>query len=156
MMTVKTFLFGLLIALITAFFAAGLTIVGTNMLKDENGTSTAITSLFKSSEESEVEFVEIKNLVITLKSDGSKEHYLLLELALVTDDPKNSKRTEEMTPAIRGAAVSLLSDMDYDTVRSMSEAELREKILAAATDRFNKLHNSLPFKDVIITKMVFQ
>jgi flagellar FliL protein len=155
-MTVKTFSLGLVIALIAAVFAAGLTVVGTHLLKDEGGI-TAITEAFKSKkEDSVVEFVEIKNIIITLKSDSSKERYLLLGLALTTDDPHNTKRTEEMIPAIRGATVSLLSDMDYDGVRAMSVNELREKLLAAYSERFKSLNNSMPFKDVIISKMVFQ
>lgn len=154
-MTVKTFSLGLLIALIAAVFAAGLTVVGTHLLKDEGGLS-AITNAFKSEKDSHVEFVEIKNVIITLKSEGSKERYLLLELALTTDDASNTKRTEEMTPAIRGATVSLLSDMNYNTVRGMNVNELREKLLVAYSARFKSLKSSMPFKDVIISKMVFQ
>ncbi|RKQ41108.1 flagellar basal body-associated protein FliL [Enterobacter sp. R1(2018)] len=154
-MTVKTFSLGLVIALIAAVFAAGLTVVGTHLLKDEGGIS-ALTNAFKSKEESHIEFVEIKNVIITLKSESSKERYLLLELALTTDDPGNTKRTEEMIPAIRGATVSLLSDMNYDEVRAMSVNELKEKLLVAYTARFKSLNSSMPFKDVIISKMVFQ
>ncbi len=154
-MTIKTFSLALIIALVAAIFAAGLTVVGSHLLKDKEGLS-AITSIFSSTDETVVEFVEIKNVIITLKSDSRKERYLLLELALTTDDPNNAKRTEEMSPAIRGATVSLLSDMDYDAVRSMSVNELREKLLAAYSARFKSLNSSMPFKDVIISKMVFQ
>lgn len=156
-MTVKTFLLGLLIALIAALFAAGLTVFATQAMKDEKGLS-AISGLFNSSDEEEslVEFVEIKNVIITLKNTGNKERYLLLELALTTDDPDNTTRTEEMIPIVRGATVSLLSDMDYDIVRGLSVNQLREQLLAAYTARFKSLKASMPFKDVIISKMVFQ
>ncbi len=154
-MTIKTFSFGLVIALIAATLAAGMTIVGTHLLKEEGGMS-AITNFFKSEEDSHVEFVEIKNVIVTLKSEGSKERYLLLELALTTDDPRNTKRTEDMAPAIRGATVSLLSNMSYDAVRGMDVNDLREQLLAAYSARFKSLKSSMPFKDVIISKMVFQ
>lgn len=156
-MTVKTFLLGLLIALIASLFAAGLTVFATQAMKDEKGLS-AISGLFNSSDEEEsvVEFVEIKNVIITLKNNGNKERYLLLELALTTDGPGNTTRTEEMIPIVRGATVSLLSDMDYEIVRGLSVNELREQLLAAYTARFKSLKASMPFKDVIISKMVFQ
>jgi flagellar FliL protein len=46
--------------------------------------------------------------------------------------------------------------MEYDAVRAMSVNELREKLLVAYTERFKSLNSSMPFKDVIISKMVFQ
>lgn len=154
-MTLKTFSLGLLIAMIAAVVAAGLAVVGTHALREDTNLSS-IAALFKSSDEGAVEFVEIKNVVITLKSTSSKERYLLLELALTTDNPKETKRTEDMIPAIRGATVSLLSDMDYDAVRAMSVVELRDRLMVAYEARFKSLRSTTPFKDVIISKMVFQ
>ena len=61
-----------------------------------------------------------------------------------------------MAPAIRGATVSLLSNMSYDAVRGMDVNDLREQLLAAYSARFKSLKSSMTFKDVIISKMVFQ
>lgn len=155
-MTVKTFSLGLLIALIAAVFAAALTIVGTQVLTRQEGTNGVMTSLFSSSNEKPVEFVEIKNVVITLQSSGSKERYLLLELALTTDESGNVQLINDMSPAVRGATVSLLSDMNYDTVRAMSVSELKARLMTAYTERFKSLNSPMPFRDVIISKMVFQ
>lgn len=155
-MTIKTFSLGLLIALIAAALAAVLTIVGTHVLTKEEGASGMLTSLFSSSNEKHVEFVEIKNVVITLQSSGSKERYLLLELALAADEPRNVQLINDMSPAIRGATVSLLSDMDYETVRGMSVSDLKKRLMTAYTERFKSLNSTIPFRDVIISKMVFQ
>ncbi|WP_279050777.1 flagellar basal body-associated FliL family protein [Cedecea davisae] len=155
-MTIKTFSLGLLIALIAAVFAALLTVVGTHVMNKDDGASSLISSMFSSSDEKGVEFVEIKNVVITLQSAGSKERYLLLELALATDDPQNVQRINDMSPAVRGATVSLLSDMNYDAVRAMSVSQLKEKLMAAYSERFKSLNSTVPFRDVIISKMVFQ
>ena len=90
-MTIKTFSLGLVIALIAAVFAAVLTVVGTQYLSQDEQKGSVIRDLFSSSEESVVEFVEIKNVVVTLKSQGDSERYLLLELALATNsaaDPR--------------------------------------------------------------------
>ncbi|NWC64630.1 flagellar basal body-associated FliL family protein [Cedecea sp. P7760] len=155
-MTIKTFSLGLLIALIAAAFAAVLTIVGTHVLTKEEGESGMLTSLFSSSDVKHVEFVEIKNVVITLQSNGSKERYLLLELALAADEPRDVQLINDMSPAIRGATVSLLSDMDYETVRGMSVSDLKKRLMTAYTERFKSLNSKIPFRDVIISKMVFQ
>ncbi|MFB5746195.1 flagellar basal body-associated FliL family protein [Cedecea sp. S5-13] len=155
-MTIKTFSLGLLIALIAAAFAAVLTIVGTHVLTKEDGASGMLTSLFSSSDVKHVEFVEIKNVVITLQSNGSKERYLLLELALAADEPRDVQLINDMSPAIRGATVSLLSDMGYETVRGMSVSDLKKRLMTAYTERFKSLNSKIPFRDVIISKMVFQ
>ncbi|MBT9427257.1 MULTISPECIES: flagellar basal body-associated FliL family protein [Enterobacter] len=155
-MTIKTFSLGLVIALIAATFAAVLTVLGTHLLSQDEHKRSAISDLFSSSEESVVEFVEIKNVVVTLKSHSDSERYLLLELALTTDSPADTRRAEELSPAIRGATVNMLSSLDYDAVRGMSVEVLRDKLMSAYTERFQSLNTRMPFKDVIISKMVFQ
>lgn len=155
-MTIKTFSLGLVIALIAATFAAVLTVLGTHLLSQDENKSSMISQFFASSDESVVEFVEIKNVVVTLKSRGDSERYLLLELALTTDSAADTHRAEELSPAIRGATVTLLSSMDYDAVRDMSVEDLRGKLMNAYTARMKSLKTRMPFKDVIISKMVFQ
>ena len=91
-MTIKTFSLGLVIALIAAIFAAVLTVLGTHLLSQDEGKRSLISSLFSSSEESSVEFVEIKNVVITLKSHRDAERYLLLELALTANSAGDARR----------------------------------------------------------------
>lgn len=154
-MNTKTLLFGVIIALVTAVMAAGLTVVGTHVLRSDEGAS-AISQFFTSSEPQAVEFVEVKNLVITLKGNSRTERYLLLELNLATSGADNTRKAEEMIPAIRGATVSLLSDMEYSAVRALSVNELHDQLKAAYEARFRSLNINVPFDDVIISKMVFQ
>ena len=154
-MNTKTLLFGVIIALVTAVTAAGLTVVGTHLLRSEEGAST-LSSWFSSSKTQPVEFVVVENLVITLKGGGGKERYLLLELNLATSGADNVRQSEEMIPAIRGATVSLLSDMEYSAVRALSVNALHDKLKAAYDARFSSLKMNVPFNDVIISKMVFQ
>ncbi|MEX3020553.1 flagellar basal body-associated FliL family protein [Kluyvera sp. STS39-E] len=156
-MNAKTLSFGLVIALVTAMLAAGMTVVGTHLLRmDEAAGSSFLSGLFTSSSKESVEFVEIKNVVITLKSNTPKERYLLLELNMATNNPEHSRRAQDMIPAVRGATVSLLSDMDYDAVRAMNVNELHSKLMAAYAERFSRLKMDVPFDDIIISKMVFQ
>ena len=155
-MNAKTIIFGLAIALITAVLTAGLTVVGTHVLRADGKGENPLTNLFKSSAPQHVEFVEIKNLLITLKGKGSSERYLLLELNLVALSAENAKTAQTMVPAIRGATVRLLSGMDYEAVRALSVNELLDRLKAAYAEKFASLKMDVPFDDVIISKMVFQ
>lgn len=156
-MNAKTLSFGLIIALVTAMLAAGMTVVGTHLLRmDEATGSSFLSGLFTSSSKESVEFVEVKNVVITLKGKGQNERYLLLELNMATNGPENAHKAQDMIPAVRGATVSLLSDMEYDSVRAMSVNELHDKLMLAYAARFSSLKMDVPFDDVIISKMVFQ
>jgi flagellar FliL protein len=156
-MNAKTMLFGVLIALVTAVCAAALTVAGMHYFRTDATTGeNAASGFFNSSESRNVEFVEIKNVVITLKGNDSNERYLLLEVNLETSDPKKTQSARDMIPAIRGATVSLLSDMDYQEVRGMSIGTLHSKLKAAYIEKFASLKIPVPFDDVIISKMVFQ
>lgn len=156
-MNAKTMLFGVIIALVTAVCAAALTVAGMHYFRADATTGeNAISGFFHSSESRNVEFVEIKNVVITLKGNDSNERYLLLEVNLETSDPKKTQSAQDMIPAIRGATVSLLSDMDYQEVREMSIGTLHSKLKAAYIEKFASLKIPVPFDDVIISKMVFQ
>jgi flagellar protein FliL len=156
-MNAKTMLFGLIIALVTAVCAAAMTVAGMHYLRaGSSADESVLTKMFSSSEPHNVEFVEIKNVVITLRGTGSNERYLLLEVNLATSDPKKTQSAEDMSPAIRGATVSLLSDMEYQAVREMSVNDLRDKLKMAYIEKFASLKIPVPFDDVIISKMVFQ
>lgn len=72
-MTVKTFSLGLVIALVAAVLAAFLAVMGNHLLaQPENGVGDKIAKIFSSDSDASVEFVEIKNVVITLKNDSKK------------------------------------------------------------------------------------
>lgn len=167
-MTIKTFSLGMAIAIFISVLTAGLAVMGTQYLSAppsgeetaESGHSSAvgkITSFFsRAEEERPLLFVEIKNIVVTLRSEGDRERYMLLELALTAADEEAVQRTELMLPAIRGATVALLSDMDYHEVRALRVADMHDKLMEAYSDRFKQLNNVLPFNDVIISKMLLQ
>ncbi|MBW1252901.1 flagellar basal body-associated FliL family protein [Pantoea allii] len=155
-MTIKNFSLGLVIALIAAIFAAGLTVFATQYLNGDEQKRSLINDFFSASKESVVEFVEIKNVVVTLRSDEKSVRYLLLEFALTTNSKEDATRTEDMSPAIRGATVNLLSSIDYKAVRAMSIEELHDRLMDAYRESFKSLNTRIPFKDVIINKMVFQ
>lgn len=102
-----------------------------------------------------VQFVEIKNLVITLK-DYKTERYLQLELGVATGDDNDIKHVIAMVPVIQAATVNLLSNMDYQAVRHISIVDLRRQLMNEYKIEFEKLNTPMPFDDVVISRMVFQ
>ena len=167
-MTIKTFSMGLAIAIISSVLAAVLAVMGTqhfakSAVADEievpatHSVWQKFTHLFFSTEEeTQVLFVEIKNIVITLKSDGGRERYMLLELALTAATEEAVKQTEMMIPAIRGATVSLLTEKDYSLVRTLTVKDIHDELMSAYKERFKQLNSRMPFDDVIISKMLLQ
>ncbi|MRS89669.1 flagellar biogenesis protein [Enterobacteriaceae bacterium RIT714] len=165
-MTIKTFSLGMAIALFSSVLTASLAVMGTHYLSaskdgtDEEESPSSmqrIAAFFSSSAEAQpVKFVEMSNIVITLRSEGDKERYMLLELSLTALDDESAQLTEKMLPAIRGATVALLSEMDYTTVRALKLTDLHDKLMEAYKIRFKQLNNPVPFTDVIISKMLLQ
>lgn len=102
-----------------------------------------------------VQFVEIKNMIITLK-DIKTERYLQLELGVATGDDNDIKKVIAMVPVIQSATVNLLSHMDYQAVRNTSIVDLRRQLMNEYKKDFEKLNAPMPFDDVVISRMVFQ
>lgn len=166
-MTIKTFSLGMAIAIFSSLLTAGLAVMGTQYMAasseeeavegEQPGRWGKVTAFFSRSEQAgPMQFVEMKNIVVTLRNDGDRERYMLLELALTVVDDDAFQRTELMLPAIRGATVALLSDMNYHDVRALRVPDMHDRLMEAYTDRFRQLNNSLPFTDVIISKMLLQ
>lgn len=167
-MTMKTFSMGFAIAIISSLLAAVMVVVGTQYLakpaapseSDAPETHSAwhkLTTMFSSAQkETQILFVEVNNIMITLKSDGGKERYMLLELALTATTEEAVKQTEMMIPAIRGATVSLLMEKEYSLIRTLSINDIHDELLNAYQERFKQLNTQMPFNDVIISKMLLQ
>ncbi|MFQ6285230.1 flagellar basal body-associated protein FliL [Yersinia enterocolitica] len=102
-----------------------------------------------------VQFVEIKNMIITLK-DNKTERYLQLELGVATGDDNDIKKVVAMVPVIQAATVNLLSSMDYQAVRQTSIVDIRRQLMSEYKKDFEKLNAPMPFDDVVISRMVFQ
>lgn len=155
-MTLKTCLLALLLTLFGAVTTAGLVVFGNAWLNTKPITPGL--SLFSSSDEEkdDFEFVEIKNLVVTLKQDQGRERYLLLELGLGTANSEQKKRVENYIPAIRGTTVDVLSAMTYAEARNLSVAEIRTLLMENYQKTFDRNGRTLPFEKVIISKLVYQ
>lgn len=158
MKKMKKILLNLILMLVTALVTAFMVLAGAQHLnkQKDGGAVTSLFTLSTSVKEKDLQFVEIKNLVITLKSNSVKERYLLLDLALTTHDKLHTQSAENMLPKIKGITVDVLSSMSYDEVRGMTVLELRSMMMEHYQSVFKNINVTIPFEDVTISKMVFQ
>ncbi|MCW6031733.1 flagellar basal body-associated FliL family protein [Pantoea sp. JK] len=140
----------------TSVLTAALVVAGTELLHPASttGESRSFSSFFEKKEKPEqVLYLEVKNQVITLKGNGSKERYLLLDLAYVANSDERLKATEHNLPKMKSVLVAMFSGMEYDAVRIMTVDDIHMQMMARYEGVFG---NDQPFSDVMISKMVFQ
>lgn len=140
----------------SSVLTAVLVVAGTQLMNStsDDAESSSGFSLFESKEKvAQVHYLEMKNQVITLKGNGAKERYLLLDLAYVTNSAEDQKITEHNLPKLKSTLVAMFSGMEYDTARTMTTDDIRLQMLTRYEGVFG---NNQPFADVIISKMVFQ
>ncbi|MGV3345510.1 flagellar basal body-associated FliL family protein [Enterobacteriaceae bacterium LUAb1] len=157
-MSIKTFFLSLVLVVMAAILTAALVIFGNAWLQDnQTGEENAGFSFFSEKEsENEVAYVEIKNVVITLRSDGGKERYLLLDLAAVTNGNEDFDLLEKVTPELKSSAVSMFAGLNYSQVRNLSIAQLRGNLLNSFNESLKKQSDKKLVSDVLISKMIFQ
>ncbi|MGE4802263.1 flagellar basal body-associated FliL family protein [Yersinia hibernica] len=132
-----------------------MTILARDVIGDERKTEPVAASKSFIRGNKAVQFVEIDNMIITLK-DSKNERYLQLELGVATGDDNDIKAVVSMGLVIRAATINLLSHMDYQAVRRTSIADLRQQLMSEYKKDFEKLNVPMPFDDVIISRMLFQ
>ncbi|MGE9551763.1 flagellar basal body-associated FliL family protein [Erwinia amylovora] len=157
-MKIKNFMLVLLLVLVGAVATAALVVIGTTYINHrEKGEDTSpLAFLSAKPKPRELQFVEVKNLVMTFRDEHAREHYLLLDLALTTRDDQHSQQTENLLPKIKGFTVDIFSSMSYGDVRSLTVPELRQLMMDSYKSNFGEMNMPMPFDDLTLSKMVFQ
>ncbi|MBY4953617.1 MULTISPECIES: flagellar basal body-associated FliL family protein [unclassified Pantoea] len=140
----------------SSVLTAALVVAGTELIHpaSNTGESQGFSSLFEKKEApTQVLYLEVKNQVITLKGNGSKERYLLLDLAYVANSDESLKAAEHNLPKMKSVLVAMFSGMEYDAVRTMTVDDIHMQMMARYEGVFG---SDQPFSDVMISKMVFQ
>lgn len=154
-MKIKNMAFNVAMIACSSVLTAALVIAGTEVINSKHADSESSSfSLFSKEEKApQALYLEVKNQVITLKGNSSKERYLLLDLAYVANSDEELKATEHNLPKLKSVLVTMFSGMEYDAVRSMSVDDIHMQMMARYEGMFGK---DQPFVDVMISKMVFQ
>jgi flagellar FliL protein len=155
----KSIIFGAVLVVSTALLTSGLTLYGSHLFLPKMNSESVNSNQSEANvtlAESEIHFVDIKNIVITLTDKGRNNHYLLLDLAVTTDTQDRADRVTSSIALIKSSTVNLLTNMDYETLSLMNVSELRQKLSDEYKKEYSALNLNIPFNDVMISKMVFQ
>jgi len=126
------------------------------LLTHNTATNKGTTSWFASTPP-QASFIEVKDLVITLQAEEHRPRYLLVDVVLVVRGEEQSAQAEAFEPAVRSATVALLNNQPFDDVRARTTQELHDQLLKRYQQVAQQLGlQSLPFEDIMISKMVFQ
>lgn len=124
--------------------------------KQTSGHEGVVGSLFHSAPP-EAGFLEVQDLIITLQGEEGRERYLLLDLVLVVRGEDQSAKATRFEPAVRSATVALLNNQPYASLRTRPVSQLHDELLKRYQQESSRLGlDTLPFDDVMISKMVFQ
>lgn len=148
------------LVLLLLIVASTLSILGHKALAkaDENGESFTLSSWFQKSDavNAQVHFINVPNIMITLNGSGRNKHYLLLDLVLLVKDDGDISRVEQSLPLIKSATVHLLTNKDFQVLSNESLVDLRQSLLNEYQKEYALLKMTVPFYDVMISKLVFQ
>ncbi|WP_115719430.1 flagellar basal body-associated FliL family protein [Gallaecimonas mangrovi] len=102
-------------------------------------------------------FHPLGKFVISIPGDDV-QHYMMLELALVSHDPRMPKESDDLQPVIRNALMQYFSDRQYEDVRK--EIQDIEKLQTALKKQLEtsvkRFGYELALDQVLLTKVVIQ
>ena len=155
-MKFKTLMYGVLFSILSAGLASLIVLAANHYLLIDGSPSKEKPSFFKRNPNKEITFIELKNIIITLKSTDGRERYVLLELAFPTTSEENKNLTQSALPALRSATVNLLTNADFHEMHNLTIPELRTRLMTAYQHDLEALTLNVPFDNVIVSKIVFQ
>lgn len=103
-----------------------------------------------------LQFVSLPETIVTLYDDLGNDHYVLLQLTLAAGDKEKAKRISDNLPLYQSAIIDTLSAKKFDDVRFLKVPEFRELLSGTLKKSLAARKMSVPFSDVLITKVVFQ
>lgn len=110
----------------------------------------------KAKDESNSIFVSLPESVVTLHDDENDDHYMLVELAMVAEDDKDSKKIIADEPLYQSIVVSTLSEMKYENVRTLKIGDIKELLLNTMNKEIKARGMTIPWTDILVKKVVFQ
>lgn len=157
----KTLMVGMFAATLAILVGGGAAVGAIYYMKDQAPLSSgdaaaASATKQKAKKEGDDVFVTLPESLITLHDNSGNDRYMLLEVAMVADDEKASKKILADEPLYQSIIVSTLSDMEYDEVRKLKVSEIKQTLLTALKAQLKARDISAPYSDVLLKKVVYQ
>lgn len=119
------------------------------------GTVSEETAEVEPVEPSEYEFFPVQKVIVSVRGDG-REHYFVLDLALQADASDEPPKFEQAEPIVRNSVVGYLSSLPFEELRGLKIGELQERLETVLFADFASKNAAVPFKHVLINKLIVQ
>lgn len=103
----------------------------------------------------EYQFYPVTKVIVSLRGEG-RERYFVLDLALQAEASDEPKNFEQVEPLVRNSVVSYLSGLDFADLRAMPIGELQTRLEEALFADFASKNAVVPFRHVLVNKMIVQ
>ena len=121
----------------------------------EDEGATAPQTRRELAEVSAYQFLPIEKIIVGVRS-ASREHYMVIDLALQASAKVESKQLQQIVPVVRNSVVAELSGRRYEALRKMTVLELQTLLEQTLFDDFAARRIKPPFEHVLVSKMLIQ
>jgi flagellar FliL protein len=119
------------------------------------GGASAVAEQAEPAEPSEYEFYPVEKVIVSVRGDG-REHYFVLDLALQADASDEPKKFEQAEPIVRNSVVAYLSSLNFEELRGLQIGELQARLEKILFADFASKNAAVPFKHVLVNKLIVQ
>ncbi|WP_019340582.1 flagellar basal body-associated protein FliL [Stutzerimonas stutzeri] len=119
------------------------------------GTSSEAVVETEPVEPSEYVFFPVEKVIVSVRGDG-REHYFVLDLALQADASDEPPKFEQAEPIVRNSVVGYLSSLSFDELRGLKIDELQARLETNLFADFASKNAAVPFKHVLVNKLIVQ
>lgn len=106
-------------------------------------------------EPTEYQFHAVEKIIVS-KRGADREHYFVIDLALQAEASKEPVNFEQAEPIVRNSVVAYLSGLALDELRGLPISELQSRLEKVLLDDFASKNAVVPFRHVLINKLIAQ
>jgi len=119
------------------------------------GSATGVAEEARPAEPSHYEFFPVDKIIVSVRGEG-REHYFVLDLVLQAEASDKPKDFTQAEPIVRNSVVAYLSSLAFNELRSMHVGELQLRLEVVLFEDFASKNAVVPFKHVLVNKLLVQ
>ena len=119
------------------------------------GFDSGVASNSTPREPSEYQFHTVEKIIVSKRGED-REHYFVVDLALQAAASKEPANFEQAEPLVRNSVVAYLSGLPLDELRGLPISELQGRLETVLLADFASKNAAVPFRHVLINKLIAQ
>ena len=104
---------------------------------------------------SHYEFFPVEKVIVSVRGEG-REHYFVLDLVLQAEASEEPKDFAQAEPIVRNSVVAYLSSLPFAELRGLKVGELQDRLESVLLEDFASKNAAVPFKHVLVNKLLVQ